>query len=356
MLPALATSLQETTSKLLKRGLLHATQALHTVEASRCCQLSKPYHYRVPVLALAAAGTGSSKDPQDAADLQRPAKPDIRITVSSQEQEIEIGPRGGRYYINPNGRKIYLKQKQETAQTLPSSSSTSQAAAGAQGAGSRSTTVSTAAQEEAEAPDSTTGAATADAAAVPAPAAATEQRAAAQGGIVTKTTAASSPSYEEDKVEPPFASAYTDVSMKGAGGGPCIGIWIEGAYNSLTYENLTSMYKDVPNSNADVDHWKFFAVMVAVRLYVPYMIARKSDWRIYTDSGAAFAEFALGDLSTVYLSEVWPCLRKHNVNVSAAWVPGHLNGMANALSREQWDRVKAELPEWSAKTPKSRLR
>jgi hypothetical protein len=335
------------------------------------CQLARTYYYRVPALALAAAAAGeagpiTSKSRQDAADLQQPPESDTstetdsQITVSGQQQQIHVGPRGGRYYINSNGRKTYLKQKQAPTQTFPRNPPRSPAAAGAGGAGSRSTTVSTAAQEEAEAgADSTTIAATADAAAAAAAAAAAPQ-AAAEGGSLADT-ASSSSSYEEDEDELPYGSVYVDASMTGGGGGPCIGIWIEGAYNSLDYAELSDMYEDVPDPEENINDWEFFAIVVAIRLYAPYMKSRKSEWLIHTDSQAAQAWFESSELYEpnpidTYLTEVWSCLKKNKTRVTATWIPGNTNDMADALSREQWDRVKAELPEWSAKTPKSRLR
>jgi hypothetical protein len=153
--------------------------------------------------------------------------------------------------------------------------------------------------------------------------------------------------------------------MTGGGGGPCIGIWIEGGHNSLRHTNLSSIYEDVPEPEDDISKWEFFAMVVAMRLYAPYMSSRKSQWGIHTDSTRAQGWFQVSPLSVpescpshilVYLTEVWSCLREHRIKVTAEWIPGNTNDMADALSREQWDRVKAELPVWSAKTPKSRLR
>ena len=171
---------------------------------------------------------------------------------------------------------------------------------------------------------------------------------------------------EEESEDEEEGKVYVDASLRGAKGLPCIGIWIEGEGESLSHHELQEMYNDVPEwrpSCADINEWELYAMIVALRLYAPYMSSRGCRWRLFTDSKHAAAQFEPGTITRtedgrlVIETKAW----LHEVQmeasdcpnvfqVSVTWIPGSENKMADALSRQKWGKVEhlRTLPKWAA--------
>lgn len=58
------------------------------------------------------------------------------------------------------------------------------------------------------------------------------------------------------------AEFQTDASLTGASGQPCIGLWLQGAYNSLSYQQLSGLFSYVPPCLVHISIWEMFAVVV----------------------------------------------------------------------------------------------
>lgn len=130
----------------------------------------------------------------------------------------------------------------------------------------------------------------------------------------------------------------TDASLTGADGLPCIGVWLHGAYVSLSSADLGAMFADVPSPGADINVWEMYAVVVACRLFAEYMSGR--HWRVRTDNASVEAWIMRGvrSLPVVagWLAEVMGACMLHGFRLTAKHIPGAENRVADALSRRNW--------------------
>jgi hypothetical protein len=130
----------------------------------------------------------------------------------------------------------------------------------------------------------------------------------------------------------------TDASLTGADGLPCIGVWLHGAYVSLSSVDLQAMFDDVPPPGADINVWEMFAVVVACRLFAEYMSGQ--HWRVRTDNASVEAWIMRGVRSKPrvagWLAEVMGVCMLHKFRLSAKHIPGAENRVADALSRRNW--------------------
>lgn len=130
----------------------------------------------------------------------------------------------------------------------------------------------------------------------------------------------------------------TDASLTGAAGLPCIGVWLHGAYVSLSALDLERMFDDVPSVLADINIWEMFAVVVACRLFADYMAGH--HWRVRTDNAACEAWLMHGvrQSSQVadWLAELMRTCLVHGFRLTAKHIPGAENQVADALSRRNW--------------------
>jgi hypothetical protein len=145
-----------------------------------------------------------------------------------------------------------------------------------------------------------------------------------------------------------WAQFQTDASLTGAGGEPCVGIWLQGAYNSLSCTQLCSCFADVPEKTAHISVWEMYAVVVCVRLYGDYMAGRY--WRVRTDNSQVVAWFMKGDapphLVSLWLKEMATLSVQLRFRIGAKHIPGAANCMADALSRCAWSVVHTLLQRW----------
>ena len=146
-----------------------------------------------------------------------------------------------------------------------------------------------------------------------------------------------------------WAQFQTDASLTGAGGEPCVGIWLQGAYNSLSYTQLCSCFADVPEKTAHISVWEMYAVVVCVRFYGDYMAGRY--WRVRTDNSQVVAWFMKGDapphLVSLWLKEMATLSVQLRFRIGAKHIPGAANCMADALSRCAWSVVHTLLQRWA---------
>jgi hypothetical protein len=140
----------------------------------------------------------------------------------------------------------------------------------------------------------------------------------------------------------------TDASLTGAAGQPCIGIWLSGAYVSLSADDLSSMFTDVPPLSADINTWEFYAVVVACRLFPDYMAA--GHWRVRSDNTTTVAWLMHGRCQSpqvaAWLREVMSLALQHGFRLTAKHIPGAANVIADALSRRQWNDFHGYLQQF----------
>ena len=136
-----------------------------------------------------------------------------------------------------------------------------------------------------------------------------------------------------------WRSFQTDASLTGGPGGqPCIGIWLEGAYVSLSRVQLLAMFSDVPCLGADINIWEFYCVVVACRLFGDYMSGQ--HWRVRTDNSSCEAWIMRGVRSSPlvagWLRELMSLSLHLGFRLTAKHIAGALNVVADALSRCEW--------------------
>jgi hypothetical protein len=131
----------------------------------------------------------------------------------------------------------------------------------------------------------------------------------------------------------------TDASLTGAGGLPCVGVWLHGGYVSLSSSDLAVMFADVPSVAADINVWEMFAVVVACRLFGDFMAGH--HWRVRTDNAACEAWLMRGARTSpvvaAWLAELMGMCMRLGFRLTAKHIPGAENCVADALSRRQWD-------------------
>lgn len=130
----------------------------------------------------------------------------------------------------------------------------------------------------------------------------------------------------------------TDASLTGAEGLPCVGVWLHGAYVSLSAVDLCGMFTDIPSLEADINVWEMYAVVVACRLFAEYMAGQ--HWRVRTDNSSCEAWLMRGvrssPLVAAWLAELMGLCLQHGFRLSAKHIPGAQNLVADALSRRNW--------------------
>jgi hypothetical protein len=131
----------------------------------------------------------------------------------------------------------------------------------------------------------------------------------------------------------------TDASLTGAGGMPCVGVWLQGGYVSLSSADLSAMFGDVPSVQADINVWEMYAVVVACRLFGDAMAGQ--HWRVRTDNAACEAWLMRGVRSSpvvaAWLAELMGMCLRLGFRLTAKHIPGAENCVADALSRRHWD-------------------
>jgi hypothetical protein len=141
----------------------------------------------------------------------------------------------------------------------------------------------------------------------------------------------------------------TDASLTGADGTPCVGIWLAGAYVSLSAADLATMFDDVPDvDTADINTWEFYAVVVACRLFGDYMAG--AHWRVRTDNTTTEAWLMHGRCRSPrvagWLQEVMSLALHHGFRLTAKHIPGAANVIADALSRRNWAEFQIYLQQY----------
>lgn len=145
-----------------------------------------------------------------------------------------------------------------------------------------------------------------------------------------------------------WADFQVDACLTGAGGQPGVGIWVQGAYNSLSFGQLQLLYHDVPAADVHISIWEVFAVVVAVRLYADFMAGQ--FWRVRSDNTQVVSWLMKGDAPplqvSLWLKELASVSIGLRFRLTAKHIPGAANCMADALSRQQWPAVRAYLKHW----------
>lgn len=145
-----------------------------------------------------------------------------------------------------------------------------------------------------------------------------------------------------------WAEFQTDASLTGASGMPCVGVWLQGAYNSLDSAALLTLFADVPDCSAHISVWEMYAVVVCCRLYADYMA--NQYWQVRTDNAQVVSWFMKGDAPpiqvSVWLKELASMSVEHRFRLGTKHIPGAANKMADALSRCDHVSVASYLQKW----------
>ena len=136
----------------------------------------------------------------------------------------------------------------------------------------------------------------------------------------------------------------------GPGDQPCIGIWVVGGYASLSREQLSDMFADVPGAGAHINTWELYAVLVCVRLFGDFLAG--GHWRVRTDSSSVHGWLMRGDcrddLRHAFVAEIASTAVAKCFRLTAKHIPGAANCMADALSRCNVAEVQSLLCRWKA--------
>lgn len=131
----------------------------------------------------------------------------------------------------------------------------------------------------------------------------------------------------------------------GAGG---MGVFLEGGFVGLTLAQVAAMFDDAPPPGQHIAVYETFVILVAVRLFplcvVGCHLGVRSD---NTETVAAVNKFtARRPLVMQYMRELFSLSVSLQFRISATHLPGRLNGLADALSRQDWRRFRGLLLEW----------
>jgi hypothetical protein len=137
-----------------------------------------------------------------------------------------------------------------------------------------------------------------------------------------------------------WRSFQTDASLTGGPGGqPCIGVWLDGAYFSLSHQRLCELFDDVPSASDNINIWEFYCVVVVCRLFGDYMAGK--HWRVRTDNVSCEAWIMRGvrRLPEVagWLQELMTLCLEKQFRLTAKHIEGARNVVADALSRCNWE-------------------
>lgn len=156
-------------------------------------------------------------------------------------------------------------------------------------------------------------------------------------------------------VLPPAPALWKDFQVDastsgGPEGQPCIGIWVQGGYASLSHEQLSKLFVDCPARDAHINTWELYAVLVCVRLYADFLAG--GHWRVRTDSASVEGWLMRGecrdDPRHEFIAEIATTSVAKYFRITAKHIPGAQNCMADALSRCRFDEVRVLLDRWIA--------
>lgn len=143
----------------------------------------------------------------------------------------------------------------------------------------------------------------------------------------------------------PLSSADFATDACGSGG---IGVFIDGQYVGLSHEELCELFPDAPAPESFIYVHETYAVLVAIRLFPAALagqwILLKSDNPVTVNAINQLAHKEL--VLRPFLEEITAASWEHGFRISATHILGKDNGLADALSRQEWPRFHKLLKEW----------
>eukprot|EP00775_Hariotina_reticulata_P015374 gene15374-biopygen16588 len=136
---------------------------------------------------------------------------------------------------------------------------------------------------------------------------------------------------------------FTDACLSPV---PCIGIFAEGAFFSLSLSELARHQLLPPAGDEDINVWECFAVLAAVRLLGDYWSG--AHVVVFSDNASTVAWVGQGaprpPAARQLVGVLFQACLSQDIRLSVRHIPGVVNVLADALSRKQWDRFAADAP------------
>ena len=121
---------------------------------------------------------------------------------------------------------------------------------------------------------------------------------------------------------------------------PCIGIFAEGGFASLDFEQLVQHQMLPPDALLDINHWECYAILVALRLFADTWA--RSRVVVFCDNMATVEWLSSGSArppsARLLIQEVFSLCIQHHIRLQVQHIEGERNVLADALSRKQWAR------------------
>lgn len=121
---------------------------------------------------------------------------------------------------------------------------------------------------------------------------------------------------------------------------PSIGIFADGAFLSLAVPQLQGLGLQLPPADADINIWECFALLVAVWLLGDYWAKRRL--LVFCDNSSTVSWVGAGAPRPVaaqaMVQQLFGLCVQQQIRLSVQHVPGEENVLADALSRQDWQR------------------
>ena len=133
-----------------------------------------------------------------------------------------------------------------------------------------------------------------------------------------------------------------------------IGVFVDGGYVGLTFAQAAAacpQFSPLRPGPADPIHTKeIYAVLVAITLFSDVFcgcaITLRSDNTVAVAGVNKGASGAVDPRVMEYLREIFWASARYNFRIQAVYIPTGVNGLADALSRQQWPRFYGLLRDW----------
>jgi hypothetical protein len=131
-----------------------------------------------------------------------------------------------------------------------------------------------------------------------------------------------------------------------------VGVFVDGGFCGLSATACQQLFPDAPAAEAPIQLWELFAVLVAARLYGPYLSGQY--WQLGVDNANVYSWLVKGTVggevcyerALQYLLALFTLQVQLEFRLQPHWISSETNVLADAASRREWSNFAAAMRHW----------